>query len=422
MLLEPLCGTMRGMSKARIVILGGGFGGLFTALDLSGYGNVTMVCDEDHFVFTPMLYEYFSGEVEAWHIGPTYKELIDDGIQLVVDKATAVDLDSKTISLAKQGSLGYDVLVLAVGGVTNYAGVEGAEEFSLPFRKIAHADTLRHRLVAALDGIPPETPPQDVRRELTFALVGAGASGCELSTKIADLLKDAFKRRALHGEPRVMLIEMGDKVVPGMGDQIREFVEEALRESHVEVHTLTRVVNVTSDSVTFEHEGTRETVKTAGVVWLGGVRMNPLIEQLDAEKNKRGLLVVKPTFQLSQHENVFALGDIAFYKDADPTLHGTAQLAFQEGSLVARNVKALLEGKELQSKYFEELGEAISLGTERAAVLTGGKAFGGALARQARFALYTSRLPTWHHRLRVGASWFFGGTAPRPLLPLGLER
>ena len=76
----------------------------------------------------------------------------------------------------------------------------------------------------------------------------------------------------------------------------------------------------------------------------------------------------------------------------------------------------------MHTKHFEELGEAISLGTERAAVLTGGKAFGGALARQARFALYTSRLPTWHHRLRVGASWFFGGTAPQPLLPLGFER
>jgi NADH dehydrogenase FAD-containing subunit len=119
---------------------------------------------------------------------------------------------------------------------------------------------------------------------------------------------------------------------------------------------------------------------------------------------------------------VFALGDIAFYPDADPKLHGTAQLAFQQASLAGRNVKAFLNEKELHTKHFEELGEAMSLGTERAAVLTGGKAFGGALARQARFALYTSRLPTWHHRLRVGASWFFEGTAPRPLLPLGLER
>jgi len=409
-------------TKARIVIIGGGFGGLFTALELAGSADVTLIVDSDHFVFTPMLYEYFSGEVEAWHIGPRYDELLENNVKLVVAEAISVDVDAQTVSLENHEPLNYDVLVLAVGGVTNYAGVPGAQEFSLPFRKIEHADTLRRVMVDALDRIPPEMPPQDVRRELTFALVGAGASGCELSTKIADLLTDAFKRRALHGEPRVMLIEMGDRGVPGMGDEIRELVEQALLESHVEVHTLTRVVNVSKDGLTFEHEGNQEHVKTAGVIWLGGVRMNPLVEGLDVEKNKRGLIAIKGTFQLTQHANVFALGDIAYYPDAAPTLHGTAQLAFQEASVVGHNVKAFLEGKELRTKHFEELGEAISLGTERAAVLTGGKAFGGALARQARFALYTSRLPTWHHRLRVGASWFFGGTTPRPLLPLGLER
>jgi NADH dehydrogenase len=239
---------------------------------------------------------------------------------------------------------------------------------------------------------------------------------------MSDLLIDAFKRRALHGEPRVLLLEMGDKVVPGMGDEIRGLVEDALRQSRVEVHTLTRVVNVTRDGLTFEHAGNEEQIKTAGVVWLGGVRMNPLIEHLDVEKNKRGLLAIRPTFQLTQHDNVFALGDIAYYADAAPTLHGTAQLAFQEAGVVGHNIKALLDGKQLRTKHFEELGEALSLGTERAAVLAGGKAFGGALARQARFALYTSRLPTWQHRLRVGASWFFEGTTPRPLLPLGLEQ
>lgn len=408
-------------TKPRIVIIGGGFAGLFTALELVNTADVTLVVDSDHFVFTPMLYEYFSGEVEAWHIGPHYKELLDDNVHLIIRAAVNVDFDAQTVRLDNDQSVPYDVLVLAVGGVTNYAGVPGAEEFSLPFRKIEHADALRNLMVKTLDHIPPEMPPQDVRRELTFALVGAGASGCELSTKMADLLKDAFKRRALHGQPRVMLIEMGDRVVPGMGDDIRELVESGLRESDVEVHTLTRVINVTSDGLTFEHDGRQEHVKTAGVVWLGGVRMNPLVDRLEVEKNKRGLIAIRPTFQLTQHDNVFALGDIAYYPDAAPTLHGTAQLAFQEAGLAGDNVKALLDGKPLRSKHFEELGEAISLGTERAAVLTGGKAFGGALARQARFALYTSRLPTWHHRLRVGASWFFEGTAPRPLLPLGLE-
>lgn len=411
------------MSKAKVLILGGGFGGIFAALEVAGAADVTLISDEDHFLFTPMLYEYLSGEVAAWHIAPRYDELLEDNVHAVKAQVTGIDLKAQTVAVSNPDkTFNYDVLVLAVGGVTNYVGVEGAEEYSLPFRKLRHADNLRQRMVAALDGVPPDAAPQDARRETTFAVVGAGASGCELSTKMADLLNDAFQRRALHGEPRVLVIEMSDKVVPGMGDQIREIVTDALRESRVEVHTQTRVVKVTPDELVFEHEGNQESIKTAGVVWTGGVRMSPLIEHLDVEKNKRGLLMVNPTLQLSQHVNVFSLGDIAFYPDATPTLAGTAQLAFQQGTMAGRNVKAFLEGKEMQTRHFEELGEALSLGTERAAVLTAGKAFGGALARQARFALYTSRLPTWHHRLRVGASWFFEGTTPQPLLPLGFER
>lgn len=409
--------------KRRIAIVGGGFGGLFTALDLAGAGNVTLISDEDHFLFAPMLYEYLSGEVEEWHIAPRYKELLDEDINLVQAKVANIDLEKRSVTF-ETGSepLPYDVLVLAVGGVTNFAGVEGAAEFSLPFRKIAHADALRQRMVEVLDTVAPDLPPQDVRSALTFAIVGAGASGAELSTKMADLLRDAFGRRALRGEPRILLLEMGDKVVPGMGEEIRAFVESALQESRVELHTLTRVLCVSENSVTVEHNGAQTKIQTAAVVWTGGVLMNPLIQGLKAEKTERGLLRVNPTLQLKGHDNVFALGDIAFFPDATPTLAGTAQLALQQARLAARNIKSFIAGEELTTKHFEELGEAVSLGTERAAVLAAGKVFGGPLARQARFAMYTARLPTWHHRLRVGASWFLGGTTPRPLLPLGIQR
>lgn len=407
----------------RIVIVGGGFGGLFTALDLSGAGSVTLISDEDHFLFTPMLYEYLSGEVEEWHIAPKYGELLDESIRLVQGVVTNLDLSQKRIMVeASSEPIEYDILVLALGGVTNYAGVPGAEEFAIPFRKIAHADLLRSRMVAALDHVPPNLPPQDTRQALTFAVTGAGASGVELSTKMADLLRDAFERRALTGEPRVLVIEMGQKIVPGMGDAIREFVAEALTKSRVEVHTLTRVVQITQNTVTVEHNGARTEIETAAVVWTGGVQVNPVIDRLSLEKTNRGLILVEPTLQVRAHQNVFALGDIAFFKDATPTLAGTGQLALQQAGLAARNIRALIDGTQLHTKHFEEMGEAVSLGTERAAVLAGGKAFGGALARQARFALYTSRLPTWHHRLRVGASWFFEGTTPRPLVPLGIQQ
>ena len=199
------------MQKTRVVIVGGGFGGLFTALELGSSCDVTLISDSDHFLFTPMLYEYFSGEVEEWHIAPKYSELLDESVKVIRDTVANIDLEAQTVSLANHESLAYDVLALAVGGVTNYAGVAGAPEHAIPFRKIADADKLRTMMVDALDHVPPDLPPQDTQRALTFAVVGAGASGIELSTKMADLLRDAFKRRALRGEPRVLVIEMGDQ-------------------------------------------------------------------------------------------------------------------------------------------------------------------------------------------------------------------
>src|SRR5205085_8217392 len=118
---------------------------------------------------------------------------------------------------------------------------------ALPCRELAHADALRRRMSEALDHVPPDLSPEDTQRALTFAVVGGGASGVELSTKMADLLRDAFKRRALNGEPRVMVVEMGEQVVPGMGDEIRAFVEDALKKSGVEMHTNTRVLRVEKD-------------------------------------------------------------------------------------------------------------------------------------------------------------------------------
>ena len=176
---------------------------------------------------------------------------------------------------------------------------------------------------------------------------------------------------------------------------------------------------MTKNDITLEHKNNRLEIKTAGVVWVAGVRPSPLTDSLAVERDHRALIIVEPTLQVRSHLNIFALGDVAFYRDVAPTLAGTAQLALQEARLCSRNVRAFIEGGELKSKHFVELGEAVSLGTEHAAVLSAGKVMGGPLARQARFAMYTARLPTWHHRLRVGASWFFEGTAPRPLQPLG---
>jgi NADH dehydrogenase len=402
--------------RARIVVVGGGFGGLFTTMGLAGAGQVTLIGSEDHFLHSPMLYEYMSGEVEAWHIAPRYHELLDESVRYIQGAVTDVDFEAREVEVAgRVRRIPYDYLVLSVGAVTNFWGIEGADKYAMPFRKIRHADDLRQRMIETLDRIQPDAAPQDAARIATFVVVGAGASGVELATKMSDLLSDAFERRGLRGEPRVIVVEMGKEVVPNMDEGIRGLVVKQLHEKRVRVHTETRVVRVLPRGVVIEHGGEQTEIEAAGVVWTAGVRINPLVEKLAVEKNQRGLIVVEPTLQVRGRGEVFALGDIAFFQDIVPSLAGTAQLAFQEASLVVSNVQALIDGSVPSKGRFEELGEAVSLGTDTAAVLVAGKAVSGALARQARFALYTARLPTWHHRLRVGASWFFGGKTPRPL-------
>ncbi len=410
------------MSNKKVLIVGAGFGGLFTALELAGSAEVTLVSDTEHFCFRPLLYEYLSGEVEAWHIAPDYQELFGDEINLVRGAVESIDFQNRTAKVStRDDRLNYDALVLAAGGTTNFWNVEGAEEFALPFRGIEDADELRNRMTRALNEISPTLAPSDVREKLTFAVVGGGASGVELATKMSDLLTDAFQRRGLKGEPRVVIYEMSDRLIPGMGEEARNYVEKTLLKSHIEVQLQTKVLEVKPHGIVSEHNGERTETETVTTVWTAGVKVNALIEKLDLPKDENGLLLVNQTLQVKDFEAVFALGDIAKLEEVGPTLPGTAQLANQEAALLADNIKAFLDGGELKTKRFEELGEALSLGTHNAALLVGGSIISGAIARGARFALYTARLPTWHHRLRVGASWFFGGTSPRPLQPLGIS-
>ncbi len=126
--------------KKRILIVGGGFGGLFTALGLAGSHDVTLVSDDDHFLFTPMLYELFSGEVESWQVAPYFEELLGNDVQFIKGCVSSIDFNKREAIIPGQNDvLTYDVLVIAVGGITNYWGIEGAKEYAIPFRKAEHA-------------------------------------------------------------------------------------------------------------------------------------------------------------------------------------------------------------------------------------------------------------------------------------------
>lgn len=401
--------------KPRVAIIGGGFGGIFTALELAGACAVTLISRADHFQFTPMLYEYLSGEVKAWQIAPPYSELLGDEVNFVQGEATNIDLQTHEITIKDNAErVAYDVLVVAVGGVTNYENIEGAEEYALPFRTVEQANELRRRMAETVDRMTRADSKDD--DAATFAIVGGSASGIELAAKMADLLQADCARRNLTVKPRVILIEEADEIAAEMDEGLRAHALQALENAGIEIQTKTKVQRVTANSVTIEQDGAPTEIKTAAIVWTGGVQVNPLVEKLKLEKEaKKNLIVVENTLQARGHENVFALGDIAQYTNADKGLNGTAQLAYQQATLAADNIKALLAGKELRTEFFKERGTALSLGTHDAAVEIEGHVLTGRLAREARFAAYAARLPTWRHRLTAGAQWLLGGSNPQPL-------
>jgi demethylphylloquinone reductase len=400
----------------KIVIVGGGFGGLFTALSLENY-DFTLVTAQDHFLFTPLLFEYLSGEVEAWHIAPRYRELFEPGsARLINSFVNEIDVERQHVLCADGLLLNYDILVLAPGCVTNYWNVPGASEHAMPFRTLAHADALRQRMMDCVEGVAASNASTSRNSDnATFVIVGAGASGVELSTKISDLLKNSFQERKLLGAPRIILLEQGPKILPEMDEKIRGFAQEAVAKAAIEVITEAKALEVSPSGMIFEHKGRKIKVDAAAVIWTAGVKVSPLIERLNLEKAGKNLLVVDRTLRIRHHERIFALGDVALFPNVNPKLAGTAQLAYQQARLVASNIERLLDGKPLTTTAFKELGKALGLGTRSAAVSTGNIAFQGALARDGRFLLYTSRLPTWHHRLRVGADWFVHPPRPRQL-------
>ena len=238
--------------RARVVIVGGGFGGLFTALDLGNDCDVTLISDADQFLFTPMLYEYLSGEVEEWHIASTYSELLDDNVKVIRDDVTSVDFETQKLTLRNQSEeVAYDVVVLAVGGVSNFSGVFGAASFH-SLRKIAHADELRQKwLTRSTVWRPTSRAGTPASVDLRGGSEPEPAAG--LATKMADCLRDASSAGIFTATARAG-IEMGDRVRTRNGRYSRVVAMPCA--NHMwKYTTLTRVVTSDRETLVFEHNG-----------------------------------------------------------------------------------------------------------------------------------------------------------------------
>ena len=389
---------------SRICILGGGFGGLYTALRLSQLPweksqqpEIILVDQNDRFLFSPLLYELLTGELQTWEIAPPFEELlVNTGVRFTQAVVAGINVDERRVHLQDGPEFAYDRLVLALGGETPLDMTPGVAEYAIPFRTIADAYRLEERL-----RILEESQADKIR----VAIVGAGYSGVELACKLAERLGD---------RGRLRLIELSDMILRTSPEFNREAAQKALDAHNIWIDLETSVESIGPDTISLLYKGQSDTIPVDIVLWTVGTKVAPVVRSLPLKHNKRGQLLTTPTLQVVDHPEIFALGDLADCHDAEgQQVPNTAQSAFQQADYAAWNIWASFTGRPLLPFRYQYLGEMMTLGTDNATFTGLGFKLDGPFAYLTRRLAYLYRLPTLDHKLKVGLNWM-----AQPLLDL----
>lgn len=380
----------------RICILGGGFGGLYTALRLNSLHwsshapvEIVLIDQRDRFLFSPLLYELVTGELATWEIAPPYVELLaNTQIRFLQTTVDAVNQTEKHVQLGTGETLTYDRLVLAVGGETPLDMVPGAAEHAIPFRTVEDAHRLQDRL--------RELETSAVEK-IRVAVVGGGYSGVELACKVADRLGD---------RGRVRLVERTDDILQTSAEFNRKAARDALSERGIWLDLETSVENITADSLTLTYHDQSDELPVDIVLWTVGTRVVTLLQTMDLPRNERQQIRVEPTLQVVGHPDIYALGDLADCKDATgQQVPNTAQSALQQADYAGWNLWASLSNRPPLPFRYQHLGEMMTLGVDNATLTGLGLRLEGPLAHVARRLTYLYRMPTVNHQIRVGLNW-----------------
>jgi len=379
----------------RICIVGGGFGGLYTALRLNELPlettekpEILLIDKRDRFLFTPLLYELITGELQSWEIAPPFQEVLaDTGIRFLQGEVTGIDLENQWVKLANNSQINYDKLVIALGGTTPLDIVPGAVEYALPFRTLEDAYQLEEKLRVL------EHSKAD---KIRIAIVGGGYSGVELACKLADRLGE---------RGRIRLIEKGDMILASSPEFNRETAKQVLQSKNVWIDLETTVDKIDSDTISLFYKGQIDTIPVDLVLWTVGTRVVELVSKLPL-KQEKGRLVVNTNLQSVDNPDVFALGDVAYCQDATgQEVPATAQVAFQQSDYCAWNIWACLTQRPLLPFRYQNQGEMLSLGLDNATITGNGVKLDGMLAQTLRRLIYLYRLPNQQHQLSVGLNW-----------------
>ena len=413
---------------ARVLILGGGFSGVFTAKNLAKTApagtEVVLVSETNYFTFQPLLPEVAAGALSASDSVTQLRQLLKGHkVKVVQAEVLNIDLAAKTVTVT-QGSkrrikdMGYDQLVIAMGQVVRLDRVPGLCEHAFPVKTTAHAHRLRNHVINCLEYADGLDDAEVRKRLLTFVVIGAGFSGVETIGEVKDMIDRSLKfyPSISKDEVRMLLVEFSDRILGELPESLANYAQKRLAKQGIEVWLNTGVKAATFFNVEM-NDG--RVVDTSTIVATIGNGASPLIERLDVDK-ERGKIKTDAFMQVPGVDDVWAVGDVAMIpmknkKGEDAFAPPTAQFAVREGMQLAGNIAAKLSGRDLKPFHYVPRGAMASIGNYRAVADAMGVRMSGVTAWLMWRAFYLGMLPGLVTKIRVVIDWVMDLFAPRNL-------
>ncbi len=434
---EPVPQLQVPSAKKRIVILGGGFGGMRTAecleeqLRADPSISITLVSDTNALLFTPMLAEVAGSSLEPSHISTPLRSSLHR-TEFVRGRAAEINLEQRLVILGNgppdqvtgpTREIPYDHLVLALGSVSNYLGMANVEKYAFGFKSLLDAIRIRNHLIEMFERADRESDPSRRRTLLTFVIAGGGFAGVELAGALNDFAHGILADYPnLHSEElRVLLVHSRDRILPELSESLARYAQAKMEERGVGFRLNSRLTDARPGMVVLS-DGE---ISAATLVWTAGSAPNPLLKSLPVERDSRGAIVVDDTFAVRGHRELWALGDCAAVSD---TKHGktcppTAQFALRQAEVLAKNIHAKLDGRPTRSFHFDSLGAMCVVGHQTACAeltvpfaRTKSLRFSGLFAWLMWRGVYLSKLPGIERKIRVLMDWIVELFFPRDIV------
>jgi len=402
-------------SLCRVLILGGGFGGVYAALEFekllarrAGL-EVTLITRDNFFLFTPMLHEVAASDLELSTIVNPLRKLLRR-VGTFVGDVEAIDLGARRVRVSHgldrhTHDLPYDHLVLALGASTNFYGLPGVEDCALTVRSLGDAVTLRNRLIGQLEEANSECAAGERQPLLTFVVAGGGFAGVETLGGVNDFVREAlpFYPNLHEDHLRMVLVTPDSLILPELGPQLGAYAQGKLASRGVEIITGVKV-RAARGGVVELSDG--RTIRASTLVWTAGTAPNPLLARLPLP-NRGGRVLVNEYLEVPGWPGVWALGDCALVPDARTGgfYPPTAQHALREGRVAARNVAAAVRGGRKKPFRFKTLGQLAAIGRRSGVANVFGVNFSGFVAWWLWRTIYLSKLPRLEKKVRVALDW-----------------